>query len=365
MFFNNKFGFSTTYSYLCPANTIFMETLGYNLRDENEQFWFVMGSRNQLKELQIRDEARTKGLEAYVPVRYQYKTIRGQKQRKMIPAVSGYIFVKATTKELEDWIMNSHYLIFPRKSSFTDKEEFLTVPNHEMENFIAVIEKAGEHITYFKPEEIALNPGDKIRIRGGFYDGREGIITRIKGKRNKHLVVQIQGVLVAAVELQPELVQLIQEKEPRNKQGTRIKRISRIETARPLDKLEVTKGTLRQAQGPRERPSKNVDKDKKLLLELAQRLLFEIPENYQQENEYYLLLSELKRCRERLKTFKGYTAATEAELALPLYLAAVKLEENVSQAEERLLKAIEKLKDSSKLKALCKELLEKVKSKIS
>ena len=229
-----------------------METLGYNLRDENEQFWFVMGSRNQLKELQIRDEARTKGLEAYVPVRYQYKTIRGQKQRKMIPAVSGYIFVKATTKELEDWIMNSHYLIFPRKSSFTDKEEFLTVPNHEMENFIAVIEKAGEHITYFKPEEIALNPGDKIRIRGGFYDGREGIITRIKGKRNKHLVVQIQGVLVAAVELQPELVELSSEK-GFDKRSNR---------ERPLDKLEVTKGTLRQTQGPRERPSKNVDKDK-------------------------------------------------------------------------------------------------------
>ena len=328
MFFNNKFGFSTTYSYLCPANTIFMETLGYNLRDENEQFWFVMGSRNQLKELQIRDEARTKGLEAYVPVRYQYKTIRGQKQRKMIPAVSGYIFVKATTKELEDWIMNSHYLIFPRKSTFTDKEEFLTVPNHEMENFIAVIEKAGEHITYFKPEEISLQVGDQIRIKGGFYDGREGIIMRIKGKRNKHLVVQIPGVLIAAVELSPQMI-------------------------------ETPPTTLR------ERPSKNVDKDKKLLLEIAQRLLFEIPENYQQENEYYLLLSELKRCRERLKTFKGYTAATEAELALPLYLAAVKLEENVARAEERLQNAIARLKDTSKFKALCLELLEKTKNKNS
>ena len=127
----------------------------------------------------------------------------------------------------------------------------------------------------------------------------------------------------------------------------------------------MTKGTLRQAQGPRERPSKNVDKDKKLLLELAQRLLFEIPENYQQENEYYLLLSELKRCRERLKTFKGYTPATEAELALPLYLAAVKLEENVSQAEERLQNAIARLKDTSKFKALCLELLEKTKNKNS
>ena len=189
-----------------------METLAYNQRDEHAQFWFVMGSRNAQKELLIRDEARTNGLEAFVPVRYVSKTLRGQKQRKMVAAISGYVFVKATTKELEDWIAKSHYSIFPRKSTFTDKEDFLTVPDRDMQNFIAVIEKAGEHITFFKPDEIALNPGDRIRVQGGLYDGREGVIMRIKGKRNKHLVVQIPGILIAAVELAPEMVELLNEK---------------------------------------------------------------------------------------------------------------------------------------------------------
>ena len=95
-------------------------------------------------------------------------------------------------------------------------------------------------------------------------------------------------------------------------------------------------------------------------METAKRLLFEIPDKYQKENEYYLLLSELRRCRDRLKSFKGYTPASEAELALPMYLAAVKLEEDIPQAEERLLKAIERLKDSSKLKKLCQEYLAKL-----
>ena len=102
----------------------------------------------------------------------------------------------------------------------------------------------------------------------------------------------------------------------------------------------------------RERPSKDVDKDKKLLMEIAERM-FKISDKYQQENEYYLLLSELRRTRERLKTFKGFTPATEAELALPMYLAAVILGEGVEEAEERLRKAVEKLKDSSKLKEKC------------
>ena len=301
------------------------------MEEIKEKIWFSVGCTSPMKELRVRDDARQFGLEAFVPLKYEVKTIKKQKYRALVPCLAGLMFIKGTEDEVKDYIMNhAHYPVFIRKSTFSNKEEYLTVPTKAMEDFIAVTESHEEHITYFRPEEISLQEGDKIRVKGGLYDGREGVIMRIKGKRNRHLVVQIPGMLIAAVELQPEMIE------------------------RPLDKLEVTS---------RERPSKDVDKDKKLLLEIAQRLLFEIPDKYQQENEYYLLLSELKRCRERLKTFKGFTPSTEAELALPMYLAAVKLEENVPQAEERLLKAIEKLKDSSKLKALCKELLEKIKAR--
>lgn len=305
-----------------------METLANNQRDAQEQFWFVIGSTNRMKELQIRDEARNQGLEAFVPVMYAYKTIRGQKQRRLVPALSGYIFVKATTIELQDFFSKSHYILFPRKSTFTNKNDFLTVPNHDMENFIAVTECSKEQITYFKPDEIVLQTGDKIRIQGGIYDGREGIITRIKGKRNKHLVVQIPGVIVAAVELKPDMVSLL---------------------PRPTDL--------------REKNSKNLDKDRKLVFEIANRLLFEIPDKNKQEEEYYLLLSELKRGVARISSYKGYIASAEAELALALYLASEALEEGVSQTEDRLHKAIEKLKDSSKLKALCLEYIDKIKSR--
>jgi len=302
-----------------------METLANNQRDAQEKFWFVIGSTNRMKELQIRDEARNQGLEAFVPVMYAYQTIRGQKQRRLIPALSGYIFVKATTVELQDFFAKSRYNLFPRKSTFTNKNDFLTVPNHDMENFIAVTECSKEQITYFKPDEIVLQTGDKIRIQGGIYDGREGIVMRIKGKRNKHLVVQIPGVIVAAVELKPDMVSLL---------------------PHPTEL--------------REKPSKNLDKDRKLVFEIAHRLLFEIPDKYKQEEEYYLLLSELKRGVARISSFKGYVASAEAELALALYLASEALGEEISIAKERLEKAILKLKDSSKLKAQCLELLEKL-----
>ena len=288
-----------------------------------EQIWFTLGCMSPQRELRVRDDARKNGLAAFVPLQYTVKTIRGQKQRALVPAITGMIFVKGTLDELKEYIQKSHYPIYLKKSTFSNKEDYLTVPTHAMEEFIAVTESHEEHVTYFRPEEISLQAGDRIRINGGLYDGREGVIIRIKGKRNKHLVVQIPGILIAAVELSPEIV----------------------ETPTPT--------TLR------EKPSKDVDKDKKLLMEIAERLLFEIPDKYQQENEYYLLLSELRRTRERLKTFKGFTPTTEAELALPMYLAAVKLGEDVEEAEARLRRAIEKLKDSSKLKSKCLDYLKR------
>ena len=83
------------------------------------------------------------------------------------------------------------------------------------------------------------------------------------------------------------------------------------------------------------------------MADLAYRLLFEVPSSYQHEKEYYLCISELRRVRERLLPFKGYVAAQEAELALPLYLAAVKLGEDVEAAEQRVRKVMDRLNDTS------------------
>jgi hypothetical protein len=303
--------------------------------NREEQIWYSLGCTIQQRELRVRDDVRKYGLEAFVPLRYTVKTVRGQKQRALVPALSGLIFAKGTLEEVKDYLLEAHYPVYIRRSTFSNKEDYLTVPTKEMEDFIAVTESHEEHVTYFRPEEISLQAGDRIRIKGGLYDGREGVIMRIKGKRNRQLVVQIPGFIAAAVEISPDMLEL-----PK---------------ARSEERRARSEDT-----SLRERPSKNIEKDKRLLMETAERLLFEIPDKYQQENEYYLLLSELRRARERLKTFKGFTPASEAELALPMYLAAVKLEEGVPEAEERLRKAVEKLKDVSKLKQKCLAYLERL-----
>lgn len=315
--------------------------------NREDKIWYSLGCTIQQRELKVRDDVRKYGLEAFVPLRYTVKTVRGQKRRALVPALSGLIFAKGTLEEVKDYLQEAHYPVYIKRSTFSNKEDYLTVPTKEMEDFIAVTESHEEHVTYFRPEEISLQAGDRIRIKGGLYDGREGVIMRIKGKRNRQLVVQIPGFIAAAVEISPDMLEL-----PKARSEERGQKAKREEG-----------GVRKEDTSLRERPSKNIEKDKKLLMETAERLLFEIPDKYQQENEYYLLLSELRRARERLKTFKGFTPASEAELALPMYLAAVKLEDGVPEAEERLRKAVEKLKDMSKLKAKCKEYLERLTEK--
>ena len=298
--------------------------------EDNEIRWYAVGCTSPKKELKVRDDIRNYGLEAFVPLKYHIKTIKQQKHRALVPAIPGLMFAKGTLDELKEYVEDhANFPVYLRKSTFSNKEDYLTVRTKEMEEFIAVTEDHEAHITYFRPEEINLQAGDRIRVKGGIYDGKEGIVMRIKGKRNKHLVVQIPGMLVAAIEMAPELV-------------------------------EMCDGRCKKEDVDKERPSKDVDGDKKLLYDYAHRVLFEITDKYKEDAEYYLLTSEIKRAKARLATFKGFTPATEAELALPMYMAAVVLEEDVEKCRERLEKAIGRLKETSKLKAKCLEILDKL-----
>lgn len=306
----------------------------------SEARWFVLGSLKRNQELKIRDELRRDNLECFVPLRYEVKTIKGHRERTMVPALSGLMFIKGTLEDLKEALKFRKHGLFLRKSTFTNKEEYLTVSDHDMQNFIAVTEKAGEKITYYSPDEIQLRPGDKIRVSGGLYDGREGIIMRVKGKRRKQLVVSIPGILIASVEMEPELVQLV----PDN---------SRSDSA--IQGNHKVQSSKFQVQSP-----KNLDEDKRQLFSLARRLIFDIPDAYQHEKEYYLLLTELKRTLSRLQDLKAYVSSQEAELALCLYLASFKLQQDVDIAESRLRTAISKLQDSSLLKLRCQMYLAKL-----
>lgn len=316
------------------AVSLHTKRINMDIIENNIEKWYVIGCRGVHHEEKVRDDLRKAGFRSHVPMKYEIKTVRRQEQRTLVPAITGLIFAKGTLEALKNYIENvSRDLIYIKKSTFSNKKDYLTVKDYEMERFIEFTNIRQEKITYFKPEELNLEAGETVRIKGGIYDGLEGTVLRIKGKKRKHIVVQIPGVLIAAVEMEPEL-------------------------------LEVkTRNEVREANNEiRELPSKDVDGDKKLLLKTAEWLVENKPDKDVTTTEYNLKLIELKRTRARLSKIKGFTPATEAELALPMYMTAVILEEDTAEAEERLKKAIEKLKNTSKLKKKCLEMLEKLKN---
>ena len=271
------------------------------------------------------------------------------------------VLVKGTLEEVEDYIAHAHFVVFIRRSTYTNHKVYLTVTPQAMENFIAVTEMTERHVTYFRPEEITLREGDQIRIRGGLYDGREGIIMRIKGKRNKHLVVQIPGILIAAIELSQDMIDMVElpSSEVPSEACEAGEDTAKSPGASAAGKAQEGVKTSKSLR------SKDLDKDRKFVFDLAHRLLFEFADKYQNENEYYLLRSELERARDCITGFKGFTASSEAELALPLFMAAVILDKPVAPvvetvetsaetpAESRLRKAISALKPTSLLRVRC------------
>ena len=71
--------------------------------------------------------------------------------------------------------------------------EKIIVPDGQMRDFIAVAGTYDEHLLFFKPEEINPAKGTRVRIIGGDFAGYEGIFIKVKGARDRRVVICIQG----------------------------------------------------------------------------------------------------------------------------------------------------------------------------
>lgn len=272
--------------------------------------WYVL-SANYRNEIKIRDDLRRLGFDCYLPMRYELKERQGKKKRLLVPAINGMVFVKSNKSALEEYITTTKLPTFFRMSGMPGQKKPIIVPDRDMENFMRVTQQVEEQLSYFRPDEIKLRVGDKIRVHGGVFDGVEGVLMRVPGKRSKQLVVSIPEISAVAVSLSPEVVELVDQ---------------------PVGK------------------STDIDADLKNLFTLAYEKQFAPPDRVAQENEYNLLVIELRRTLQRVEPYKGYTAQRQAELALPVYIATKALELDANEATQRLLSAINSLKATSLLR---------------
>jgi Rps23 Pro-64 3,4-dihydroxylase Tpa1-like proline 4-hydroxylase len=108
--------------------------------ENTELQWYWLGCTSGHKELKVRDEARNYGLEAFVPLKYAYKNVRKQTQRTLVPAIAGLMFVRGTEEQVKDFIDGAKERLYMRKSTYSNHEEYLVIPDRAMMNFIAATE---------------------------------------------------------------------------------------------------------------------------------------------------------------------------------------------------------------------------------
>ena len=65
-------------------------------------------------------------------------------------------------------------------------------------------------LSFFSPDEVNLRKGTKVRITGGDFAGQEGIFLKVKGARDRRVVIEIQGVIALAMAtIHPDLIEVI------------------------------------------------------------------------------------------------------------------------------------------------------------
>ena len=83
--------------------------------------WYVLRAVFR-KELAVRDGLRRAGFHCYVPMTYRVKTEKGHKVRRLVPAVSQFVFVYGSVTAITDYKLHSKDIFSVNISELMKKE---------------------------------------------------------------------------------------------------------------------------------------------------------------------------------------------------------------------------------------------------
>ncbi len=150
-----------------------------------------------------------KGLKHFIPKHYAVRVYHGVKSKRLVPVIPSLVFVYASQEEIVEFKKHSNFLQFITWKKKDGTSEYLIVPDRQMEDFIRVASVHGETTSFYRPEEINIERGTRVCIHGGQLDGVTGVFMQVKGKRNRRLVVMLEGIIAVAAEVQPDLVEVL------------------------------------------------------------------------------------------------------------------------------------------------------------
>mgnify|MGYP001087387728 FL=1 len=174
--------------------------------DKETEVWFAMRAtyRRELEAMHLLEKA---NLGCFIPMQCKISIRRGRKVRALVPVIRNLVFVHARPSEVQRFKSQITYLQYITDTRSGRK---IVIPDHDMQRFIAVAGTYNDHLLYFQPEELNLSKGTKVRITGGDFEGQEGVFLKVKGARDRRVVIAIQGIIaVAMATIHPDLIEVI------------------------------------------------------------------------------------------------------------------------------------------------------------
>lgn len=150
----------------------------------------------------------SKGVRTFVPLRYEMRERPGRKKtRELVPVMRNLIFAYVEPSVIQEIKSHTGYLQYITN---TRTKEKILVPEKQMEQFIAVCGTMNDHLLWLRPEEVDLKKGQRVRILGGEFEGYEGVFMKVRGARDRRVVIEIRGVVsVALATVHPSLIETI------------------------------------------------------------------------------------------------------------------------------------------------------------
>ena len=176
-------------------------------QNEVKKHWYAMRVTYS-REVQMKDQLEQRGIECFIPMRYHTRVIRGRKVKILKPVIHNLLFAHASKTEIQEAKKYYEYLQY-----MIDREhQKIIVPDAQMQTFIAVAGTYDDQLIWINPEDLNLKKGTRVRITAGHFAGQEGTFVKVKGARDKRVVIAVQGVIaVAMATLHPSLIEVIKD----------------------------------------------------------------------------------------------------------------------------------------------------------
>lgn len=159
--------------------------------------WFAMRATYH-RELAVRANLLEQGIRCYVPLKRVTKVANGRKTEVMVPLVSNLVFVYCEKEKLQKAKAKMPQLQYMTTRS-QGRNVPIVVPDKQMSDFIAVTER-GHDMSFFEPGMLNVKSGTRVRVHGGPFDGIEGSFMKVTGKRNRRVVIELEGLIAVAID---------------------------------------------------------------------------------------------------------------------------------------------------------------------